>query len=209
MAHDCLIFDLDGTLTEPKVGILRCFNHALRTHGYPTLGEDEISPFIGPPLDEGFRRLTGQRNVMPLVDTYRERYAEVGYAENEVYPGVAEALEVLSRRGVVLGLCTSKRVDFAERILVHFELRRHFAFLSGGVLGIPKAAQLGGLLKEGLAGPGSTMIGDRAVDIQAGKTHGLRTVAVLWGHGSDAELRAEGPDLVLGTPVELQGLEKR
>jgi phosphoglycolate phosphatase len=97
-------------------------------------------------------------------------------------------------------------VDFAERILDHFGIRRHFAFVSGGDIGIPKAGQLAALLRDGAIDGGATMIGDRAVDVLAAKANGLRSVGVLWGHGGAAELRAAGADMLLESPVELPGL---
>ena len=105
--------------------------------------------------------------------------------------------------GVALGVCTSKRVDFAERILDHFGVRRHFAFVSGGDMGIRKAGQLAALLRDGVIDGDATMVGDRAIDIVAAKANGLRSVGVLWGHGGFAELRDADPDVLLESPAEL------
>jgi phosphoglycolate phosphatase len=143
---------------------------------------------------------------LALVAKFRERYADVGYSENSLYPGVPDALDRLFRRGTRLGLCTSKRIDFAERILTMFGLRAHFEFVSGGDVGVAKAVQLSQLLKGGLAGPGSTMVGDRAIDIVAGKTNALRAIGVLWGHGSESELADAGADRLLSDPIQLEVL---
>ncbi len=109
----------------------------------------------------------------------------------------------LRERGVTLGVCTTKRVDFAEQILALFGLREHFAFVSGGDIGVRKADQLRSLRAAGALGEAATMIGDRDIDILAAHANGLRAVGVLWGHGSAAELLAARPHLLLGAPGEL------
>jgi phosphoglycolate phosphatase len=204
-----LIFDLDGTISDPTVGIGRSLNYALAAFGYPEIDEQDVSQYIGPPLDVAFRRLAGDASedaILGMVAKYRERYGTIGYAENVVYTGIPEALEHLASRGVPMGVCTSKRVDFAERILTLFQLRPYFLFVNGGDIGIGKNAQLRLLLEQGTAGDCSTMIGDRAVDVTAARTNGLRSVGVLWGHGSKQELLGAVPDRLLEFPVELREL---
>jgi len=204
-----LIFDLDGTISDPVVGIGRCINHALEHYGYSPIRDGEVSGFIGPPLDETFEAIVGSsstEHIEALVSKYRERYSDIGYSENVIYPGIPEALLALDTAGVPLGLCTSKRADFADRILRLFGLRQHFHFVSGGDIGIRKTDQLASLLKSGVIANSSTMIGDRAIDILAAKANELRSVAVLWGHGSLAELRAVSPDALLEFPHELSRL---
>jgi phosphoglycolate phosphatase len=209
MPNDHLILDLDGTLSDPSVGLLRSINYALTNFSYPAVSPAEISAYIGPPIDVTFRRLsqsTSEGHVLALVAKFRERYADIGYAENTLYPGIVDALDGLFQRGVRLGLCTSKRVDIAEKVLTMFGLREYFAFVSGGDVGVSKAVQLSAILADRLAGPGSTMIGDRAFDVVAGKANSLRTIGVLWGHGSEAELVDAGADRVLAEPMELDQL---
>ena len=204
-----LVFDLDGTLSDPAVGIGRSLNHALRHHGHPAIVESDVPRYIGPPLDESFAlivREASAEHVAALVERYRERYAEIGYAENTIYAGVPEALDALRDAGATLGVCTAKRADFAERILDHFGIRRHFAFVNGGDMGVRKADQLADLLRDGVIDGDAMMIGDRAVDILAAKANGLRSVGVLWGHGGFAELREADPDLLLESPAELPGI---
>jgi phosphoglycolate phosphatase len=209
MTTSTLIFDLDGTLSDPAVGIGRCINHALVRFGHAPIAADAVSQYIGPPLDTSFQQITGVTapdHLAELVDQYRERYAEVGYAENTVYDGIPEALAALSAAGVRMGLCTSKRVDFAERILTHFGLRHHFEFLSGGDIGIHKHQQLASLLAANTVSSASIMIGDRAVDMEAARSNGLRCVGVLWGHGSQEELVAAQAGRLLSQPSELAEL---
>ena len=205
-----LIFDLDGTLSDPAVGIGRSLNYALDAFGYRRISAREISRYVGPPLDWAFRQIVPDASddtVLALVAKYRERYRDVGYAENTLYPGIADALARLSSDGVHMGVCTSKRRDFAEQILELFGLRPHFNFVNGGDVGVGKGDQLRALLEQGTVRPTSTMIGDRAVDIEAARANGLGAVGVLWGHGTKAELLGAGPDRLLESPVELAGLQ--
>jgi phosphoglycolate phosphatase len=209
MASDHLIFDLDGTISDPAVGICRSMNYALTHFGYAEIRDAEVSAFIGPPIDVTFRALTqsdSHQHIAALVTRFRERYSDVGYSENSLYAGIEDALKGLLERGARLGLCTSKRSDFAEKILAMFGLLRRFEFVCGGDVGISKSAQLSQLVRDRVTGQGSTMIGDRAIDILAGKANGLRSVGVLWGHGSEAELRDVGADRILSNPFQLSEL---
>ena len=204
-----LIFDLDGTISDPFDGIYRSFNFALRTHGLNEVAESAVAALIGPPLDEGFRTLlpgASEAQIVDLVSSYRERYAQVGFSENSLYPGITEAFAGLAESGVRLGVCTSKRVDFAEQILTLFEVRHYFDFVDGGDVGIKKSQQLQGLLKSGDITRLSIMIGDRGVDILSAHANGLSAVGVLWGYGSEAELNAAGAEVTIGTVDELSSL---
>jgi phosphoglycolate phosphatase len=201
-----LVFDLDGTISDPVVGIGRSINHALESFGYPAVPEREVSKFVGPPLDQTFRSIVGpvtNARIAELVSRYRERYADVGFSENVLYPGIAEVIRRLDEAGVALGLCTSKPAGFAERILRLFDIREHFRFISGGDIGIAKRDQLASLLARGLVGVPSLMIGDRAVDVMAAKANRLISVGVLWGHGSFEELQEAAPDFLLLSPRQL------
>lgn len=205
-----LVFDLDGTLSDPAVGIGRSINYALAHYGYATIADTEVSQFIGPPLDDSFESITGnssRAHLAELVAKYRERYAGIGYAENVLYAGIPEALQSLRSAGIPIGLCTSKRVDFADSILQLFGLREHFEFLSGGDIGVHKRQQLAGLLAQQTISAQSIMIGDRAVDIEAAKSNALTSVGVLWGHGSLEELSAAGADSLLTSPHQLSALK--
>jgi phosphoglycolate phosphatase len=204
-----LIFDLDGTISDPTVGIGRSINYALGAFGYREIGEAEVSQHIGPPLDAVFRRVASgasDATILAMVTKYRERYGEVGYAENLVYPGIPDALEHLASQGIVMAICTSKRVDFAERILTLFHLRSYFAVVCGGDIGVRKGKQLQTLIEHETVDRGAAMIGDRAVDITAARANGLRAIGVLWGHGSREELVGAFPDRLLESPVQLKTL---
>ena len=208
-AHDLILFDLDGTLSDPLVGIGRSINYALCHFGYPPRELDELATFIGPPIDETFKTLTGvisESRVRAFVAKYRERYGDVGYSENTIYPGVTEALACLEKNTISLGICTSKRKDFAEQVLEMFGLRSYFRFVSGGDIGIQKWQQIEGLISQGLVSKSSVMVGDRSVDLNAAHRNGLHAAGVLWGYGSHEELSRELPRYLFSTPTEFSKL---
>lgn len=200
------IFDLDGTLSNPALGITRCLNFALEHYGFEPHPFDALTQFIGPPLEKAFEALTGTSDanvILPLVAKYRERYSDVGYAENTLYDGIPQQLAILQSLGIDMGVCTSKRVDFAERILKHFGIRDYFRYVSGGDVGIRKGQQLAELLRTGTISPNAIMIGDRYADIEASKENGLKNFGVLWGFGSEQELNEAGADRIVKTVREL------
>jgi phosphoglycolate phosphatase len=203
----CLIFDLDGTISDPVEGIGRSINHALESFGYPAIPGNEMSRYVGPPLEDTFlERVPGISHdvVVAMIAKYRERYGNVGYAENVLYPGIPEVLARLSSTGVTMGVCTTKKVDFAEQILAMFGLRHHFTFVSGGDIGVRKHQQLERLVADRVVGLDAVMIGDRATDIAAARANRLRGVGVLWGHGSREELEGAAPDRLLERPDQLE-----
>jgi phosphoglycolate phosphatase len=208
MAPECssLVFDLDGTISDPSTGITRSFNHALRSQGLPEVSEDLIQAEIGPPLDETFLKLVPGASVSTierLIANYRERYSKIGFSENTLYPGIPAALERLRALGIPLGVCTSKRQDFALRILSLFGLEEYFGFVDGGDIGITKQAQLTGLLDTRTIDRNAIMIGDRSVDIVAAHRNSLNAIGVTWGFGDYVELSAESPLRILNNPAEL------
>ena len=205
MAQDFIVFDLDGTISDPKDGIVRSMNYALAEHGLAVRSEQELQRYIGPPLDSTFKELSNSSDsklILSLVAKYRERYSEVGFSENKLYEGVVSSLESLNQH-TPLAVCTSKRADFAERILTLFEIRHLFEFVNGGDVGITKVAQLSDLRSAGTIGSGSIMVGDRNVDLIAAHQNGLKSVGVLWGYGDYEELSFEQPSMILQSPSEL------
>lgn len=209
MKYSSVVFDLDGTLTDPKVGIVRCMNYALTTFDYMARPEHEITPYIGPPLEQALQALSGEDDefkIKQLVASYRERYGEFGFAENTVYPGIYELLEQLKDRNIPLGVCTSKLEKYAVKILQEFNLFDYFDFVSG-VSGTsfnsPKADQLESLLGATSIDPRAIMIGDRGVDIIAANENNLDSCGVLWGYGNQEELDSAGANAIIETPDAL------
>lgn len=201
-----LVFDLDGTLSDPSVGIARSLNHALDSHGFPAVPDAILAAEIGPPLDEIFAKLipaNATDEIPALVAAYRERYADVGYAENQVYPGIPELMEQLASAGLRLGVCTSKPASYSGKILELFGIREYFVFVDGGDIGVKKHQQLAGLIERGEIDADAVMIGDRSVDIEAAHMNGLRSIGVLWGFGSAEEIRGAKPSFVTPTVADL------
>ena len=207
--YDVLLFDLDGTLSDPLVGIGRSINYALAHFGYPELPLSQLAAHVGPPLDQTFSTITGlppSSALDGLVAKYRERYGEIGYSENVLYPGIPEVLQSLAGAGVTLGVCTSKRVDFAEQILELFGLRSYFGFVCGSEIGTQKWRQIQDLLAQGSVSQSTVMVGDRAVDMSTAHRNGLHAAGVLWGYGSREELESEQPRYLFSMPQELLSL---
>ncbi|NLZ18143.1 MAG: HAD hydrolase-like protein [Desulfobulbaceae bacterium] len=201
-----LLLDLDGTISDPGLGIENSFNHALRHFGYEPLTKDQVDACIGPPLNESFAAITGSaspEHITELVAVYRDCYAATGYRENTLYAGIPEALAKLKNRNIQLAVCTSKRRDFALSILQMFALHHYFDFVSGGDVGIQKTQQIKELLDSGRINPDWIMVGDRHFDMHAAHANGLKAAGVLWGYGSQKELALCRPEFLLNTPEEL------
>jgi phosphoglycolate phosphatase len=190
-----------------SLGISRCMNFALSSHGYQPRSESEIKTYIGPPLELALSEFSGSKDVdhiKALVATYRERYGEFGYAENRVYDGIYELLDRLQAQGFRMGVCTSKFEKYAIKVLEEFKLDHYFQFLSGsGAYGGNKAEQLQMLLDNNIVEDSSLMIGDRDIDLISARNTGLRSAGVLWGFGSEQELSAEQPDILANSPAQL------
>ncbi|MGH1456424.1 MAG: HAD hydrolase-like protein [Alphaproteobacteria bacterium] len=207
MRYNGLIFDLDGTLSDPKEGITKCVNYSLIKHGYEEQCVEKLAPIvIGPPLDESFKVLTNvtdSAHIGSLVTSYRERYADLGFRENMLYDGIVEILEQFKSKDVRMGVCTSKPERFAGPILEMFGLIDYFEFLSGGDVGIQKGTQIKALLDEKHICTNWIMIGDRKHDLIAANENGLPSAGVLWGYGSHEELSAHAPNYVLEKTEDL------
>jgi phosphoglycolate phosphatase len=201
-----IIFDLDGTISDPLVGIYSSINFALEAYSYDAVDVEDVRPMIGPPLTQIFEHLLGdisQSRMLELVEKYRERYAAVGYMENVLYEQIPKTIAALSAHGYELGVCTSKRADYATKIVEMFQLLEHFSFVDGGDVGVHKVDQLRRLVANGLQPDSAIMIGDREVDISAAKSNGIASVGVMWGFGSRMELQEAQPDHLLETPKDL------
>jgi phosphoglycolate phosphatase len=201
-----LVFDLDGTLTDPSEGITRCIRHALGRIGAACPPESDLARYIGPPLPEIFATILGEGDGARLATAaFRERYGTVGLFENRPYDGVADALAVLQSRGHRLFVGTSKPWQFAERILERFGLDRFFTRVYGCELTGERAdkAELLAHLLQTEQLDGAVMIGDRKYDVAAARANGMRSIGVTWGFGSVDELREAGADAICDTPADL------
>lgn len=204
-----LLFDLDGTLMDPREGITRCLRHGLERVGVVPPEDSALERWIGPPLHDSFRSFLGPERehlLSSAVAFYRERFAAAGMFENVVYPGVVEALERLNGAGWSLFVATSKAQYFARQIVSHFELP-HFQSVYGSELSgerADKAVLLAHLLeREGIRADQAIMIGDRSFDMVAAKANGVRAIGALWGYGSRDELVSAGADELCESISEL------
>lgn len=207
-----VLFDLDGTLTDPREGITRSIAYALERLGREPPPLDELTFAIGPPLRASLARLIGTDSrdaVEQALAHYRERFADIGIYENAPYAGIADALAELRGAGRALYVATSKPRVYAERIVHHFALDAHFEAVHGCELDgtrEDKRDLLAHLLaNHGLVPEQAVMIGDRGVDMVAARHHGARAVGALWGYGSPDELREAGAQALLDAPVQIPG----
>ena len=210
MLTEHVIFDLDGTLTDPREGITRSFAHALEVLGYAVPALSELTRFIGPPTREVLAELLGTQDSERIekgVAIYRERFAAVGLFENEAYAGMNELLAELALRGHTLWVCTSKPGVYAQRIAEHFGFTRSLRAVYGCELDGTRADKpdlLAYLLeRESIPAARAVMIGDRLHDIRAARLCGLRSIGVLYGFGSREELVEAGADQLCSTVAEL------
>ena len=202
-----VLFDLDGTLTDPREGFVTSIRHALLQLGRSAPSDSELACHIGPPLEETLALLVGANNrgaIEAAVALYRRRYAAEGIFENCVYPGVPSALAKLQALGMSLYVATSKPRVFAERILEHFELRKFFRVVYGSELDGTRSNKrdlIAHILDREKLSPYSThMVGDRAHDIVGATANAVRPIGALWGYGSCEELSAAGATVLCEQP---------
>jgi phosphoglycolate phosphatase len=208
-----VLFDLDGTLTDPREGITRSIAYALERMGVAPPALDALTFAIGPPLRPSLARLIGDETpaaVERALALYRERFADVGLFENAVYDGIVDALRAIAANGSTLYVATSKPRVYAERIVKHFGLDVHFEAIHGCELDgtrEDKRDLLAHLLPHHGVAPGeAAMIGDRGADMVAARHHGVRAVGALWGYGSRDELVRAGAHSLCESPGDLRAL---
>jgi len=201
-----VFFDLDGTLCDPKIGIVRSIRHALDRLGVDCPADDELTWCIGPPLLDSFSRIVGTALAPRALELYRERFAEVGWKENYVYSGIVDGLRQLAESGRPLYVATSKPLVFADRIIRHFELSQVFSRVFGSELDgtrSHKAELLGFAIAETGFGEQAVMVGDREYDVLGAKANNIASIGVTYGYGSYQELENAGADVVVDSPEAL------
>lgn len=215
MEKNCkyILWDLDGTLTDPMIGITTCVQYALRHLGIEVKDLQELCPFIGPPLLDSFQEFyrLSEAQAQEAILKYRERFATVGWLENEVYPGMPELLDRLCQAGKTMMVATSKPEVFARKILDHFQLAAYFSFVGGATLdGVrsTKEEVIDYVLKtkEVVSLSEVIMVGDRKFDILGAKHAGVSSVGCVYGYDSREELETAGADYVVDSIGELQNL---
>jgi phosphoglycolate phosphatase len=207
--HDAVLFDLDGVLVDSRVPFARGVNSALTSHGLAPRPEHELHQYLGRPLHRTFRGLVGEESlVQPCIDSYRARYRELAASETIVVPGIREVLDGLASQLPLL-VATSKPRALAEPLLDALNLRGFFVAVIGPGLDSEneqKAVTVGRAMRELSPKARPVMVGDRKYDIAAAHEHDINAIGVLWGIGSEVELRTARADAIARTPVELETL---
>lgn len=211
-----LLFDLDGTLTDPKVGITTCVQYALKKFGIEEPDLDKLEGFIGPPLADSFQEFYGfdKEQTEIAISTFRERFSTIGLFENEIYPGMKEMLAHLKEEGKMLAVASSKATVFVNKILQHFEIEQYFDVVVGSELDGTRTKKEE-VMEEAirqlchgnkLDNDTTVMIGDRKFDIEGAKEFGLASIGVSYGYARPGELEAAGADYIVDTVSELEEL---
>ncbi|MBE6948296.1 MAG: HAD family hydrolase [Ruminococcaceae bacterium] len=212
MQYNTILFDLDGTLTNPALGITNSIIYTLNHYGITPPAREELYKFIGPPLADSFKMFYNfpDDKAREAVDVYREYFGVNGLFENEVYDGIGEMLDKLNAAGYKLGVATSKPDVFSQQILEHFGLMDKFVFLSGNTIEETRPTKIQVIeyaLENMNADPASTiMVGDRKFDILGAKHFGICPVGVLYGFGDREELETAGAEYICETVADLEKL---
>jgi len=206
-----VLFDLDGTLTDPGLGITNCVKYALNHFGIMPSEREELFPYIGPPLVDSFKMFHGlnEEQAQKALCLYRERFNTKGIFENALIPGITELLNDLKKRGFKLIIATSKPEEYTVRILEHFDIDQYFDFVGGNTLREerPRKNDVIRYIMDNypdMSGENAVMVGDRKYDVQGAHEFGIPTIGVLFGYGSREELTLAGADFVVESVGKLK-----
>ena len=210
---ETILFDLDGTLTDPGEGITNSVAYALKKYDIEVSDRRELYKFIGPPLKDSFMKYYGfsEAKAEEAIAYYREYFRDIGIFENEVYEGVEDMLKELYADGKRIILATSKPEEFAIRILEHFELKKYFSIVAGASMDSSRSQKSDVIayavsLCDNFDKDTSIMIGDREHDIIGAKANGLKSIGVLYGYGDKNELKTAGADYIVSSPADILNL---
>jgi phosphoglycolate phosphatase len=208
VSRDVFFFDLDGTLIDSAVGITRCVAYALEKMQQPVPPEAALRKWIGPSLRTSFGPLFNDaQRVEQAVELYRERFEVLGWQEHDIYAGIGEVVQGLHAAGHRLAVVTAKNEPHAQRIIEHLPFGGCFEDVIGATPDGSRSEKpqliAEALQRLSLAPAQCWMIGDRRMDIEGARHHGMRNVGVLWGFGGREELLAAGAGRLAETPDEL------
>lgn len=212
LKQNIILFDLDGTLTDSREGILRSAQYMQEKMGLRVWDWEELRFMLGPPLIESFTKGFGMpaEEAEKGVVIFRERYSTIGLFENEVYPGVMELLKTLKAKGKRMAVATSKKEDLAVRILEHFGIAEYLEVIGGDVREAgrdTKAKVIDYVLETMQAEKDDViMVGDRKFDIEGAHALGIPCIAVEWGYGDRAEFEACGADHIVAKAADVAEL---
>jgi phosphoglycolate phosphatase len=203
-----ILLDLDGTLVDPKPGLIGSIQYALQQLGEPVPHADELLWMIGPPFRVSFPKLLGRADrTEEAITHYRRRYFEIGMYDAVVYQGIIEALDALTAAGCRLLVATAKPHFYAKPILEHFDLARRFIAIHGPELDGTRDHKfdlIAYMIAEHRIRPETAlMVGDREHDVIAAKRNGMHAIGVTWGYGSVDELTAAGATTLCESPSML------
>lgn len=209
-----LLFDLDGTLTDPREGICTCVQYALASFGIQEPDLDKLEPFIGPPLKDSFMKFYGmdEGQAEAAVAKYRERFQDTGIFENRIYEGIPEMLRALNSKGMFMAVASSKPTVYVERILEHFQIAKYFRAVVGSELDGTRTGKDEVVMEalRQLFGDKPVekdkvyMIGDRRFDVEGAHAGGVEAVGVTYGYGGMEELKEARADYIVRSVEELQ-----
>jgi phosphoglycolate phosphatase len=208
-----ILFDLDGTLTDPKIGITGCIQYAIAQLGKQPPTTDELLWCIGPPLTTSFAKLLQTEDrvlINHAISLYRDRFSTIGLFENELYPEIPEVLASIRAEGYQTYVATSKPHVYAKRIVEHFGLSALFDGIYGseldGTRSIKGELIRHILLTENLDTKATVMIGDRSHDVIGAKQNQVFAIGVTYGYGSEEELNNHGADAIADSPKDILAL---
>lgn len=197
---DYILFDLDGTVTDPFEGITKCVIYALDSFGIKVKDPKELTSFIGPPLFEQFKKFCGfdDEQAERAVNKYRERYKEIGWKECALTEGTRELLAELKKMGKTVALATSKPEPFAARILEYFDIAKYFDLIGGAEINHSGRNSKEAVIEYVINSLGikdrskAVIIGDTLYDADGAKACGIECIGVLCGYGTREELLSHG-----------------
>ena len=209
--YKVILFDLDGTISDPKIGITKSVQYGLKKMNIDEPDIDKLENFIGPPLRLSFEESYGftTEQAMQAISYYRERFEEKGMYENTVYDGIPTLLAALKEQGYILAIATSKPTVFAEEILRYFDLQHYFDFIGGSNLDETRSFKwevIEYVMQqfEQCSSDQFIMIGDRKYDIDGAIKNGVDSIGVTYGYGSKEELQAANATYIVHTVEELK-----
>ena len=210
MKYNTVLFDLDGTLTDPGEGITNSVMHSLKYYGIEETDRTKLYKFIGPPLWESYEVFYGfsHEKAIEAVEHYREYYKVKGIYENYLYEGVKEMLEALKSKGIKILVATSKPEKFANIILEHFDIAKYFDFIGGAAMDgsrVNKDDVIAYTLKSAEVSDVNkcVMVGDRLHDVLGAKALNMDSIGVLYGYGDYKELSEAGANYIAESPEKV------
>lgn len=211
--HRYILLDLDGTVSDPKVGICTSVQYALKKMGITVEDINELTPFIGPPLRDSFKKYYGikDEDIEKTIGYYRERFSVIGLFENDLYDGMEAMLRKLKANGKKIAISSSKPRVFVQRILEHFKIDEYFDVVMGSELDGRRESKIDvinetlRLLFDGAPVDKEkvVMVGDRLYDVEGAKLAGVKSVGVSYGYGTREELKNAGADVICDSVYEL------